>query len=159
MMTGKNGRLCIFYYLRLNYRHHQEIAGPKGSLGHESRRRNKSGGNDATVALCWLRASVRGSCWQLPFSDLSAKSPPSCSPGRRGQVSGYWDGKGLRQVRVACVELIRRLHYSAGKPEVRYADGCAPHLLLSPKSCGILELQFLSSEQFISGSSMPHRRA
>lgn len=120
------------------------------------------------MALCWLWAS-EGSCWQFPFSDLSAKPPPSCSPGRRGQVSGYWDGKGLeslRQVRVACVELIRRLGYSAGKPEVRYADDCAPHPLsseanppLSPKTCDILELQFLSSEQFIWGSSMPHRRA
>ena len=88
------------------------------------------------MALCWLWAS-EGSCWQFPFSDLSAKPPPSCSPGRRGQVSGYWDGKGLeslRQVRVACVELIRRLRYSAGKPEVRYADDCAPHPLSSEET-------------------------
>lgn len=120
------------------------------------------------MALCWLWAS-EGSCWQFPFSDLSAKPPPSCSPGRRGQVSGYWDGKGLeslRQVRVACVELIRRLPLQRRQARGQICRRlCTPPTFfrrnppLSPKTCDILELQFLSSEQFIWGSSMPHRRA
>ena len=65
-----------------------------------------------------------------------------------------------------CVELIRRLGYSSGKPEVTYADYGARHPLsleanplLSPKTCEILELQALASKQFIWGSSMPRRQA
>lgn len=76
---------------------------PQGSLSQKA----EEGTSQEEMARQWPsagRASVRGSCWQLPFSDLSAKSPPSCSPGRRGQVSGYWDGKGLRQVGVAYVD-------------------------------------------------------